>query len=134
MRGADPYLGTPGKLATVSESRIEFVAERRLRAEIQEAVTTAHPYEEPSYDILESYAPAPGSNLADAPGLGRIGTLAQPLPLRDFVEIVLEALPPTVWGVRAAGTPPQQLKPLPYVEVLEEVFSMTYAQREWTAT
>ncbi len=105
MRGADPYLGTPGKLATVSESRIEFVAERRLRAEIQEAVTTAHPYEEPSYDILESYAPAHGSNLADAPGLGRIGTLAQPLPLRDFVEIVAEALPPTVWGVRAAGDP-----------------------------
>ena len=104
-KGADPYLGRPGELETVSESRIEFVAERRLRAQIQEALTTSHPYEEPSYDILESYAPAHGSNLADAPGLGRIGTLAQPLPLREFVEVVAEALPSTVWGVRAAGDP-----------------------------
>lgn len=104
-RDADPYLGVPGELERVLESRIEFVAERRLRAAIQEALTAAHPYEEPSYDILESHAPAHGSILAEAPGLGRIGILPHPMSLREFVDVVAEALPTTAWGVRAAGDP-----------------------------
>src|SRR5262249_23746374 len=38
-------------------------------------------------------------------GLGRIGTLARPEPLRSFVSRVDAALPPTSWGVRSAGDP-----------------------------
>jgi dinuclear metal center YbgI/SA1388 family protein len=38
-------------------------------------------------------------------GTGRIGQLAQPVPLRTFVDDVLAGLPATVWGVRAAGHP-----------------------------
>jgi putative NIF3 family GTP cyclohydrolase 1 type 2 len=59
----------------------------------------AHPYEEPAFDIF-ALVPPP----SDA-GLGRIGTLAQPEPLRSFVSRVGAALPETSWGVRAAGDP-----------------------------
>jgi putative NIF3 family GTP cyclohydrolase 1 type 2 len=59
----------------------------------------AHPYEEPAFDIFALVSPP-----SDA-GLGRIGTLAQPEPLRSFVSRVGAALPPTSWGVRAAGDP-----------------------------
>ena len=59
----------------------------------------AHPYEEPAFDIF-ALVPPP----SDA-GLGRIGTLAQPEPLRSFISRVSAALPQTSWGVRAAGDP-----------------------------
>ncbi|WP_053721554.1 Nif3-like dinuclear metal center hexameric protein [Saccharothrix sp. NRRL B-16348] len=36
-------------------------------------------------------------------GIGRIGELDRPEPLRDFARRVAEALPATAWGVRAAG-------------------------------
>jgi dinuclear metal center YbgI/SA1388 family protein len=38
-------------------------------------------------------------------GTGRVGVLDAPLSLRDFVTRVAGALPPTAWGVRAAGDP-----------------------------
>ncbi|MBC3185154.1 Nif3-like dinuclear metal center hexameric protein [Corynebacterium sp. zg-331] len=44
-------------------------------------------------------------DLDTATGLGRIGTLPAPMPLRDFVQQVANALPVTTWGIRAAGDP-----------------------------
>lgn len=38
-------------------------------------------------------------------GTGRIGTLSAPLTLEDLTGYAARALPPTVWGVRAAGDP-----------------------------
>jgi len=38
-------------------------------------------------------------------GIGRVGTLAAPLPLGDFARVVAAALPPTVSGARVAGDP-----------------------------
>jgi dinuclear metal center YbgI/SA1388 family protein len=38
-------------------------------------------------------------------GLGRIGGLVRPTTLRAFVAAAAEALPATVWGVRAVGDP-----------------------------
>lgn len=40
-------------------------------------------------------------------GLGRVGTLSKPMTLREFTQQVADALPETVWGVRAAGDPEQ---------------------------
>ncbi|MEU6038253.1 Nif3-like dinuclear metal center hexameric protein [Actinomadura sp. NPDC047616] len=44
---------------------------------------------------------------ADDPrrGLGRVGELPAPLPLREFTARVAAGLPATAWGVRAAGDP-----------------------------
>lgn len=38
-------------------------------------------------------------------GLGRAGTFAQPMTLREVVQLAAKVLPSTPWGVRAAGDP-----------------------------
>jgi dinuclear metal center YbgI/SA1388 family protein len=49
---------------------------------------------------------------AEAPerGTGRIGTLPVPVSLADFARLVEAALPPTAWGVRAAGDPDREVR------------------------
>lgn len=49
-------------------------------------------------------------NLDTATGLGRVGALPAPMPLRDFVQQVADALPETTWGVRAAGDPEHMVR------------------------
>ncbi|OBG27704.1 Nif3-like dinuclear metal center hexameric protein [Mycobacterium alsense] len=97
--GASPAVGSVGNVERVAEDRFEVVAPAGVRGAVLAAMRAAHPYEEPAFDIFALVAP-PG----DA-GLGRIGTLARPEPLRGFVSRVAAALPPTSWGVRAAGDP-----------------------------
>lgn len=43
-------------------------------------------------------------------GIGRVGELAAPMPLKEFVELVARTLPPTVGGVRAAGDPDRTVR------------------------
>lgn len=97
--GANPAIGSVGAVERVEEDRFEVVAPARARAAVFAAMRAAHPYEEPAFDIF-ALVPPPGDT-----GLGRIGTLAQPEPLRAFVARVSTALPRTSWGVRAAGDP-----------------------------
>ncbi|MCS4535438.1 Nif3-like dinuclear metal center hexameric protein [Corynebacterium sp. HS2168-gen11] len=99
---ADPYLGTPEQLTRLEELRVEFVAPRHLRNPLMGALREAHPYEEPGFDITSL---EPTEDLEHACGLGRIGKLPQPMRFADFVQQVANALPETVWGVRAAGDP-----------------------------
>ena len=97
--GASPAIGSIGSVERVAEDRFEVVAPTRARGAVLAAMRAAHPYEEPAFDIF-ALVPPPG----DA-GLGRIGTLARPEPLRAFVSRVSAALPRTSWGVRASGDP-----------------------------
>jgi hypothetical protein len=97
--GASPAVGSVGSVERVAEDRFEVVAPARARGAVLAAMRAAHPYEEPAFDIF-ALVPPP----TDA-GLGRIGTLARPEPLRSFVARVGAALPRTSWGVRAAGDP-----------------------------
>ena len=78
--------------------RVEAVLPRRRRAAVVAALRSAHPYEEPAYDVLELAA-------LDDPtrGSGRIGRLESPLTLREFAERVADVLPETAHGVRVAG-------------------------------
>jgi dinuclear metal center YbgI/SA1388 family protein len=99
LQGADPTVGAVGQLETVDEDRLEVVAMRGLRSRVLAALRSAHPYEEPAFDVFE-LAPL-GSTL----GIGRVGALAVPESLREFVTRVRGALPETAWGVRAAGDP-----------------------------
>jgi dinuclear metal center YbgI/SA1388 family protein len=46
----------------------------------------------------------------DGRGTGRIGVLPSPVSLRAFTGVVADALPPTAWGVRAAGDPDRQVR------------------------
>lgn len=43
-------------------------------------------------------------------GIGRIGTLAEPEPLRAFLARAAGALPATAWGVRGAGDPERRIQ------------------------
>jgi dinuclear metal center YbgI/SA1388 family protein len=95
--GASPTIGTVGSVERVPEDRVEMVAPARLRAHVLAALRTAHSYEEPAFDIFGL------ATVAGDVGLGRVGTLQSPEPLSAFVSRVHDALPPTSWGVRAAG-------------------------------
>ncbi|WP_300008054.1 Nif3-like dinuclear metal center hexameric protein [Pseudonocardia sp.] len=97
LDGAHPTIGSVGRLERVAETRLEMVLPRRIRPQVVAALRAAHPYEEPAFDVLE-LAEIPSSR-----GLGRVGTLPAAESLRTFTERVAAALPPTAWGVRAAG-------------------------------
>lgn len=97
--GANPTIGRPGEIELVTETRIEMVMPRPARGAVVEALRASHPYEEPAFDVYE-LAASPGRT-----GLGRIGALAVPVPLAEFVDRVANVLPATAAGVRAAGDP-----------------------------
>lgn len=104
---ADPTEGEVGKNYRSPETRVEFVAPRRLRRPLLDTLRRAHPYEEPAFDVIEL---AEDRDLATATGLGRLGQLPEPMTLRAFTQQVADALPDTVWGVRAAGDPEQLIR------------------------
>jgi dinuclear metal center YbgI/SA1388 family protein len=104
LDGANPAVGAIGELARVTEDRLEVVAPAGSRAAVLAALRSAHPYEEPAYHVTERAA------LTGHQGLGRIGTLTEPLTLREFTARAAAALPATTWGVRAAGDPDRILR------------------------
>ncbi|GIF11716.1 Nif3-like dinuclear metal center hexameric protein [Actinoplanes teichomyceticus] len=59
---------------------------------------------------LRPLVPAEGAAAGEGRGVGRIGTLAQPLTLAGFAALVAERLPATAAGVRAAGDPGRQIR------------------------
>ncbi len=99
LDGATPAIGAVGSVEQVSEDRVEVVAPVRLRRQVQAALRASHPYEEPAFDVIP-LAPLPAGV-----GIGRTGTLAEPLPFADFVARAGAVLPQTTWGVRASGDP-----------------------------
>jgi hypothetical protein len=51
--GANPFLGQVGAIETVAEYKVELVcADDCITAAIQ-ALRSAHPYEEPAYDVVK---------------------------------------------------------------------------------
>jgi putative NIF3 family GTP cyclohydrolase 1 type 2 len=87
LPGAHPAIGEVGRLERVAETRLEMVLPRPRRAAVVAALRAAHPYEEPAFDVLE-LAPLPSPV-----GLGRIGELPGPEPLRAFTARVSAGLP-----------------------------------------
>lgn len=49
--GANPTIGSVGKLEEVAEDRIETVCEAGVLKQVLEAIKKAHPYEEPATDV-----------------------------------------------------------------------------------
>lgn len=92
-----PFIGEPNQLSRVEETRIETVAPAVLANSIVEALKKAHPYEEAAYDIY------PLNNERFVSGLGRIGSLKNPMTLADFAKQVRRDL--RAGGVRTVGDP-----------------------------
>jgi dinuclear metal center YbgI/SA1388 family protein len=97
--GADPSVGVVGEVTHVPETRVEMVLPRGRRHDVVRALRSAHPYEEPAFDVLELSDPGGGT------GLGRVGRLEPALTLEQFATRVATVLPATVQGVRVAGPP-----------------------------
>ncbi|MBU3752266.1 MAG: Nif3-like dinuclear metal center hexameric protein, partial [Mycobacterium sp.] len=96
---AAPAIGTVGTVERVIEDRVEMIAPTGLRGQVLAALRTAHPYEEPAFDVFGI------ASLPTGTGIGRIGSLPRPMRLTEFVDLVSSVLPQTSWGVRAAGDP-----------------------------
>jgi dinuclear metal center YbgI/SA1388 family protein len=96
---ANPAIGTAGQVESVAETRVEMVTPSTRRSDVVAALRSAHPYEEPAFDLLPQ-APIPTRR-----GTGRVGRLARPTTVGEFTAWVAERLPATVWGVRCAGEP-----------------------------
>ncbi|MEW2377551.1 Nif3-like dinuclear metal center hexameric protein [Micromonospora sp. NPDC047812] len=59
------------------------------------------------------HRPAPGSSAhGDGRGIGRIGELPEPMTLAELTRHAAAVLPPTAWGVRAAGDPGRMVRTL----------------------
>ncbi len=83
----NPAVGTKGELEHVGEMRLEMISPQHNLPEVIAALRTAHPYEEPAFDVY---------GLADAPdagvGAGRIGTLAKAEPAKDIIARIAKRL------------------------------------------
>ena len=99
LDGAKPAIGSVGELEVVGEERVEVLVPRARRASVVAALVTAHPYEEPAYDVVELADPGTSRT-----GAGRIGDVAE-TTLAGFAQTVADALPETAHGVRVAGDP-----------------------------
>ncbi len=104
LAGAEPAIGTVGELETVEEVRVEVVLPRGRRADVVRAMRTAHPYEEPAFDVIEVADGGVGPA-----GTGRIGTVPRQT-LGAFADAVAEVLPETAHGVRVAGDPDRSVR------------------------
>ncbi|MBS1707706.1 MAG: Nif3-like dinuclear metal center hexameric protein [Armatimonadetes bacterium] len=85
QEGSDPYLGKPGDRETVGESRVEMVTPLNRLEGVVKALTEAHPYDEPAYDVVM---------LREAPGqpAGRVGFTPRSMDSCAFVDYVDDAL------------------------------------------
>lgn len=102
--GARPVVGAVGRVESVAETRLEVVLPRERRDAIVHALLASHPYEEPAYDVYEL------ATSSGARGLGRVGELGAPVPLRAFARRAAAALPRTAGGVRVAGDPDRPVR------------------------
>lgn len=99
LDGADPAIGTVGEVERVEETRLELIAEPRVRERVRAALLDAHPYEEVAYEVIAT-EPRPSGR-----GSGRIGTLPEPTTLADFARLVTDRLPGHASVARVAGHP-----------------------------
>ncbi|GAB4257128.1 MAG: hypothetical protein Kow00129_17310 [Thermoleophilia bacterium] len=78
--GAVPYVGERGRSEKVEEVRWETVVPEGRVAAVVEAFLSAHPYEEPAFDVY------PLENVLTTGGAGRVGGLHQALRLQTLAD------------------------------------------------
>ena len=99
--GTSPFLGRVGETEAVAELRLETILPRALLNKALERLRRAHPYEEVAFDLI------PLANRRADVGLGRIGRLAEPVPLDRFAARVKSALGCS--SLRLAGAVPAKI-------------------------
>jgi dinuclear metal center YbgI/SA1388 family protein len=84
--GTQPFIGAPGTLERVPEIRLETVVPKAALDAVLAALFAHHPYEEVAYDLFTLDNPWPHA------GLGRIGRLASPVTVEEFLARVSTVL------------------------------------------
>lgn len=84
--GASPSIGNVGMATTVAESRIEVLVPLADAGRILAGLKTVHPYETPAWDMYPLSGDDPDN------GLGRVGMLPVPVPMKDLVQTLKAAL------------------------------------------
>ncbi|WP_459814639.1 Nif3-like dinuclear metal center hexameric protein [Geotalea toluenoxydans] len=102
LEGAQPFLGRIGTREQAEETRIEVLVSKENIPAAVSAMVSAHPYEEPAYDLY------PLLNRGKTRGLGRIGVLEETVSLGDFAAIVKHKL--AAAGIRYVGDSGRQVK------------------------
>lgn len=92
---ASPYIGQANEMEVVEEDKVEVVFPISMKNRLLKAMLTAHPYEEPAYDLMLL------ETEVNEKGLGRIGKLPEPMPLSRYAQLVKEQL--NVPFVRVVG-------------------------------
>jgi dinuclear metal center YbgI/SA1388 family protein len=82
LQGANPFVGQIGELQIEQEKKIEVVFPQSIKNKVLKAMLNAHPYEEPAYDVWTLDV------TTNEQGLGRIGTLKEPMTLKQFAQFV----------------------------------------------
>jgi dinuclear metal center YbgI/SA1388 family protein len=97
----NPAVGQKGRLETVDEIRVEMVAPTPRLPEIVAAMTAAHPYETPAYDV---YPLAP----LQTRGIGRVGNLPAKTTLATLARSLKAKTKSRV--VQIVGEPKQRIR------------------------
>lgn len=90
----NPTVGQKGRFETVRETRVEVVCPKRKLPDVISAMTAAHSYEEPAFDVYPLVARPIG-------GIGRIGELPAPIKLAALARKLKRAT--TADGVQFVG-------------------------------
>lgn len=80
LPGSRPSSGIPEVLNREPEIRLEMLAPQSAVDHVVAALVTAHPYEEPAYDVVETRS--------NAGFIGRVGSLAARSTVPEFAEVV----------------------------------------------
>ena len=86
LEGTNPYIGSVGNYEITEEVRIETICPASATEKVISAMLSAHPYEEPAYDIYTV------NQSPQVEGIGRIGLLKEEVPFRDFALTLKKAL------------------------------------------
>lgn len=79
---SNPTIGKPMQRETLSEKRIEMIAEKWRIPAVVDAIRSVHRYEEVAYDVY------PLSNVHPSYGMGSIGELSSPLSSEELLAHV----------------------------------------------
>jgi dinuclear metal center YbgI/SA1388 family protein len=102
LTGADPYIGTVGKLEKTPEYRLEMIVPCYRLIDVLNAMLQTHPYEEVAYDVYKL------ENKIGGFGYGRVGKLEQSIKLGEFKDHVEKIL--ACQAIRMVGNPDKQIE------------------------
>ena len=80
--GTHPFVGEKGTQHQENEMKVEVIFPAWIKDKLIRAMVSAHPYEEPAYDLVKLENAHPGF------GAGLIGQLKDPKSEKDFLEMV----------------------------------------------